>query len=64
MNDYVKARKEPPKFNWESWLVLGTILGGMAAARTAGGNDASWIDDRLALNRSVRRSPVRPAARC
>ena len=32
VNDYVKARKEPPKFNWESWLVLGTILGGMAAA--------------------------------
>jgi hypothetical protein len=23
----VKARKDPPKFNWESWLVLGTILG-------------------------------------
>jgi len=46
VNDYVKARKEPPKFNWESWLVLGTILGGMAAARTFGGSAASGIDDR------------------
>jgi uncharacterized membrane protein YedE/YeeE len=33
LNDYVKARKDPPKFNWESWLVVGTILGGLAAAR-------------------------------
>ena len=30
VNDYVKARKQPPKFNSESWMVLGTILGGMA----------------------------------
>lgn len=37
VNEYVKARKEPPKFNWESWLVLGTVLGGMAAARRQGG---------------------------
>jgi uncharacterized protein len=44
VNDYVKERKEPPKFNWESWLVLGTILGGMAAARTFGGSNASWVD--------------------
>ncbi len=42
VNAYVKARKEPPKFNWESWLVLGTILGGMASARTFGlDNDTS-----------------------
>ena len=46
VNDYVKARKEPPKFNWEAWLVLGTILGGMASARTLGGNEASRVDDR------------------
>jgi uncharacterized membrane protein YedE/YeeE len=46
VNDYVKARKEPPKFNAESWLVLGTILGGMAAARTFGGNDVARIDGR------------------
>jgi uncharacterized protein len=45
VNEYVKARKEPPKFNWESWLVLGTILGGMAAARTWGFNDASGVDE-------------------
>lgn len=43
VNDYVEARKEPPKFNWESWLVLGTILGGMAAAR--GGTDARSVDE-------------------
>lgn len=45
VNDYVKARKEPPKFNWESWLVLGTILGGLAAARSLGGRDAAVVDD-------------------
>jgi uncharacterized membrane protein YedE/YeeE len=44
VNDYVKARKEPPKFNWESWLVLGTMLGGMTAARAAGGRDAARPD--------------------
>jgi uncharacterized membrane protein YedE/YeeE len=50
VNDYVKARKDPPKFNWESWLVLGTILGGMAAAR----KDHSTVDspDASALVRS------------
>ena len=45
VNDYVKARKEPPKFNWESWLVLGTIFGGMAAGRMFGGNDGARADD-------------------
>ena len=44
VNEYVKARKEPPKFNWESWLVLGTILGGMAAARMSGVDDAASVD--------------------
>ena len=60
MNDYVKARKEPPKFNWESWLVLGTILGGMAAARSAGGKDAPWVDDELGAE--PKRSPLASAA--
>lgn len=41
VNDYVKARKKPPKFDWESWLVLGTLLGGMAAARTGRSADAA-----------------------
>jgi len=45
VNDYVKARKEPPTFNWESWLVLGTILGGMAAARASAGSDAAGMDE-------------------
>lgn len=45
INDYVKARKEPPKFNSESWLVLGTILGGMATARTFGGRAGAGIDE-------------------
>jgi uncharacterized membrane protein YedE/YeeE len=44
VNDYVRARKAPPKFNWESWLVLGAILGGMAAARTGRGSDAATDD--------------------
>lgn len=60
VNDYVKARKDPPKFNWESWLVLGTILGGMAAARTFGGNDASWVVDRPGAE--PKRSPLASAA--
>lgn len=59
VNDYVKARKEPPKFNWEAWLVLGTILGGMAAARALGGNDASW-DDRP--DAEPKRSPLASVA--
>jgi uncharacterized protein len=45
VNDYVKARKEPPAFNWESFLVLGTILGGMLARRTMRGN-TSASDER------------------
>jgi uncharacterized protein len=60
VNDYVKARKEPPKFNWESWLVLGTILGGMAAARTRGGNEAPRVDDHPGAG--PLRSPLASAA--
>lgn len=60
VNEYVNARKEPPKFNWESWLVLGTILGGVAAARTLGGNRASWVDDHPAGGQ--KRSPLASAA--
>jgi uncharacterized membrane protein YedE/YeeE len=60
VNAYVKARKEPPKFNWESWLVLGTVLGGMAAARTAGGKEAPWLDEQL--EPKPKRSPLASAA--
>lgn len=60
VNDYVKARREPPKFNSESWMVLGTILGGMLAARTLGRNDASWVDDRAGAEPT--RSPLASAA--
>lgn len=59
MNDYVKAKKEAPKFNWESWLVLGTMLGGMVAARAAGGRDADRPD---ASPESPLRSPLASAA--
>lgn len=55
VNAYVKARKEPPEFNWESWLVVGTIVGGMAAARTFGAND-----DHSAAG--PKRSPLASAA--
>ena len=60
VNDYVKARKEPPTVNWESWLVLGTILGGMAAARALGSDDASWGDDHPGAEPI--RSPLASAA--
>jgi uncharacterized membrane protein YedE/YeeE len=60
VNDYVKARKEPPKFNWESWLVLGTILGGMAAARMARVKDASRVEDPAGAE--GKRSPLASAA--
>lgn len=60
VNDYVKSRKEPPKFNWESWLVLGTILGGMAAARTLGGHDAGWDQDHAGAG--PERSPLASVA--
>jgi uncharacterized protein len=60
VNEYVKARKEPPKFNWESWLVLGTILGGMAAARMSGVDDAASVDS--APHAEPKRSPLASAA--
>ena len=60
VNDYVKARKEAPKFNWESWLVVGTILGGMAAARTLGDNDPSSVDNLAGAE--PERSPLASAA--
>lgn len=60
VNDYVKSRKDPPKFNWESWLVLGTILGGMAAARMGSDNDALRVDDRAGAE--SKRSPLASAA--
>jgi uncharacterized protein len=60
VNEYVRARKEPPKFNWESWLVLGTILGGMAAARTSGVDNAASVDS--APGAEPKRSPLASAA--
>lgn len=59
VNEYVKARKEPPKLNWESWLVLGTIFGGMAAVRTFGGDDAVRVGDPLRAE--PERSPLASA---
>ncbi len=59
INDYVKAREAPPKFNWESWLVLGTILGGMLARRN-GGDDAPANDNPTAADSA--RSPLASAA--
>ncbi|MBC7376986.1 MAG: YeeE/YedE family protein [Burkholderiaceae bacterium] len=58
INDYVKARKEAPKFNWESWLMVGTVLGGMLAAQLErrGGTGAS--DD---LTEPPLRSPLASA---
>jgi len=63
VNDYVKARKDPPKFNWESWLVLGTILGGMAAARTdrSAARADGCLDDRNDTS-APNRSPLASAA--
>lgn len=33
VNNFVKAREKAPKLDWESWLVVGTVLGGMLMAR-------------------------------
>ncbi|MGQ3054446.1 MAG: YeeE/YedE thiosulfate transporter family protein [Roseateles sp.] len=60
VNAYVKARKEPPKFNWESWLVLGTILGGMASARTFGLDEGAPEDGNS--DAALKRSPLASAA--
>lgn len=60
VNDYVKARKEPPKFNWETWLVLGTILGGMASARGLVRDDGGPGDS--ASGGIPKRSPLASAA--
>lgn len=56
VNDYVKARKEPPKFNSESWMVVGTILGGMAAARLFGGS--SDVGSMESVGAEPKRSPL------
>lgn len=56
VNDYVKARKEPPKLNWEWWLLVGTVLGGFAAARAAGSSDALAVDDPMRTQE--KRSPL------
>jgi uncharacterized membrane protein YedE/YeeE len=45
VNDYVKARKQAPKFDWESWLMVGTVLGGMLAARVERHSSAGASDD-------------------
>ena len=45
VNDYVQARKQAPKFNWESWLMVGTVLGGMLAARAERAAGVSASDD-------------------
>lgn len=60
LNAYVKARKEPPKFNWESWLMLGTILGGLAAARLPGVNGVPPTDGDTGAG--LPRSPLASAA--
>jgi uncharacterized membrane protein YedE/YeeE len=60
VNDYVKARKEPPEFNSESWMVLGTILGGMAAASSFGGSADAGIDGPSPSE--PKRSPLASAA--
>lgn len=60
VNDYVKARKEPPKFNWESWLLVGTVLGGMAAGRAGGTSDALPFDDPMRTQE--KRSPLASVA--
>ena len=58
VNAYVQARKDPPKFNWESWLVVGTVLGGMAAGRSMASSDAATDSD----SSHAARSPLASAA--
>ncbi|WP_366914937.1 YeeE/YedE thiosulfate transporter family protein, partial [Polaromonas sp.] len=43
-----------------AWRVPATSLGGLAAARTPGGNDAAWVDDRPGAE--PKRSPLASAA--
>ena len=59
VNDFVKAREHAPKFDWESWLVVGTVLGGMLMARaeSRGGAEAPHHE-----NAPPPRSPVASAA--
>lgn len=58
VNAYVKARKAPPRSNWESWLVVGTVLGGMAAGRSLASSDAATAND----SPQAARSPLASAA--
>ena len=58
VNRFVQARDTPPKVNWESFLVAGTILGGYLMARADRRGDAGGtVDDAPPL-----RSPLQSAA--
>ncbi len=59
VNDFVKTRQHAPKFDWESWLVVGTVLGGMLAAGADRRGRAESPDD---TNDPPPRSPLASAA--
>lgn len=58
VNDYVKERSQTPKFDAESWLVVGTIVGGMLATRF-GTQHSPAVDDESS---TPLRSPLASAA--
>lgn len=61
VNDFVKAREQAPKFDWESWLVVGTVLGGMLMARSERRGDTE-SSDRDREDEAAPRSPLASAA--
>lgn len=59
VNEFVKARQKPPKLDWESLLVLGTVLGGMLAGR---GERRTAPASPEAADQAPLRSPLASAA--
>ncbi len=63
VNDFVKARESAPKFDWESWLVAGTVLGGMLMARAERRSGAETETEAShCANAPALRSPLASAA--
>lgn len=44
VNDFVQARDQAPKFDWESYLVLGAAVGGLLAAQLERDSSVSVVE--------------------
>lgn len=64
VNEFVKARDKAPRFDWESCLVVGTVVGGMLATRVGrkGADRAVGAESNTGHGEPPLRSPLASAA--